>query len=398
MNTRSLAIGLLVATIAAVALSPTLRGRANDAGIHGPPPSLGQNRPPKVEVAFVLDTTGSMDGLISAAKEKIWSIATTMAQASPAPEIRIGLVAYRDRGDAYVTRVVDLSRDLDSVYAALAGLAADGGGDGPESVNAALADAVDDLSWSQDAGSYKAIFLVGDAPPHMDYQGERRYPDILAAAVSHGIVVNTIQCGSLAETVAPWQRIASLGQGRYFRVEQAGSAVAIATPFDGDIAKLSAALDATRLYYGSAEEQAAMRRKAAVSAEVAAAASPAVLARRGVFNSTASGEANLAGEHDLVSDAASGRADLAALPEAQLPPALRDMTTAEREDYVQKQAAERDRLQKQIGALAKQRDDYIAKQLEKRGGAESSLDQQIYETVRGQAEAKGLHYDGGPSF
>ena len=70
---------------------------------------------PKVEVVFVLDTTGSMGGLIQAAKEKIWSIATTMAQAQPAPEIRIGLVAYRDRGDSYITRVVDLSTDLESI-------------------------------------------------------------------------------------------------------------------------------------------------------------------------------------------------------------------------------------------------------------------------------------------
>jgi hypothetical protein len=396
MKTRSLAVGLLAATVAAVVFSPSLHGRA-EGGAAVPASLTPQNRP-KVEVAFVLDTTGSMGGLISAAKEKIWSIATTMAQASPAPEIRIGLVAYRDRGDAYVTNVVDLSRDLDSVYAALASFAAGGGGDGPESVNAALDDAVSRLSWSQDAASYKAIFLVGDAPPHMDYHGERKYPEIVAAAASRGIVVNTIQCGSLTETVAAWQRIASLGQGRYFRVEQAGSAVAIATPFDTEIAKLSAALDATRLYYGSVEEQAAMQRKAAVTAQLSATASPAALARRGVFNSTASGEANLAGEHDLVSDAASGRAEVAALPEAELPPALRDLTPEQREVYVEHQAAERDRLQHQIGELAKQRDDYIAKQLAERGGAESSLDQQLYETVRDQAEAKGLHYDGGLSF
>ena len=76
------------------------------------------------------------------AEEKIWSIATTMASAQQTPEIRIGLVAYRDRGDAYVTRVTDLSTDLDSMYAELMRLTAQGGGDGPESVNRALADAV----------------------------------------------------------------------------------------------------------------------------------------------------------------------------------------------------------------------------------------------------------------
>ena len=93
---------------------------------------------PKIEVVFVLDTTSSMSGLIDAAKEKIWSIASTMASANQAPDIHMGLVAFRDRGDAYVTQVVDLSQDLDSMYAKLIDFQAEGGGDGPESVNQAL--------------------------------------------------------------------------------------------------------------------------------------------------------------------------------------------------------------------------------------------------------------------
>ena len=100
--------------------------------IDRPPVDPISNERPRVEVVFVLDTTGSMGGLIKAAKEKIWSIATTLASAQPAPEIRMGLVAYRDRGDAYVTRVVDLSDDLDSLYSTLMDFQASGGGDGPE--------------------------------------------------------------------------------------------------------------------------------------------------------------------------------------------------------------------------------------------------------------------------
>ena len=86
----------------------------------------------KIELVFALDTTGSMGGLIEAAKEKIWSIATNMAQAQSHPEIKIGLVAYRDRGDAYVTRVIDLTSDLDTLYSQLMDFQAGGGGDGPE--------------------------------------------------------------------------------------------------------------------------------------------------------------------------------------------------------------------------------------------------------------------------
>ncbi|HEU4617422.1 MAG TPA: vWA domain-containing protein [Gammaproteobacteria bacterium] len=397
MQAKSLTLALLAATVAAVAVYPAFRGRAEDDAAAFVPPAPGQNRP-KVEVAFVLDTTGSMGGLIGTAKEKIWSIATTMAQATPAPEIRIGLVGYRDRGDSYVTKLVDLDEDIDSVYAALVDFAADGGGDGPESVNQALDDAVTRLSWSRDPSSYKVIFLVGDAPPHMDYPGDRKYPEVVAAARAKGIVVNTIQCGAVAETVAPWQRIASLGQGRYFRVEQAGSGVAIDTPFDPEIAKLSAALDATRLYYGSAEDQAAMKRKVEATHKLSVSASPAALARRGVFNSTASGAENLAGEHDLVADAAAGTAEVAAVPEAELPPSLRSLTPEQREAVVAQKAAERERLQQQIASLAKQRDDYIEQKLEARGGAKESLDQKLYETVRAQAAEKGLHYESGPKF
>jgi len=97
--------------------------------------SIIQSEMPSIEVMFVLDTTGSMSGLIAAAKEKIWSIANTLASADPAPEIKMGLVGYRDRGDAYITTFTDLFDDLDAVYTQLMRFQADGGGDTPESVN-----------------------------------------------------------------------------------------------------------------------------------------------------------------------------------------------------------------------------------------------------------------------
>src|SRR5437764_14212279 len=107
------------------------------------PPAVGQTAqqkgdPPKVEVVFVLDTTGSMGGLIDAAKQKIWSISNQIAAGQPAPQVKIGLVAYRDRGDEYVTRVYPLTDDLDAVHTNLMGFKAKGGGDFPESVNEAL--------------------------------------------------------------------------------------------------------------------------------------------------------------------------------------------------------------------------------------------------------------------
>src|SRR5712671_3819882 len=124
---------------------------------------------PVVEVAFVLDTTGSMGPLIEAAKRKIWSIATAIIDCSPDAEIRMGLVAYRDIGDVYVTRTYDLTTDIQDLYGELLNLRAQGGGDWPESVNEALYVGVQKLSWSQGRNTTRVLFLVGDAPPHMDY-------------------------------------------------------------------------------------------------------------------------------------------------------------------------------------------------------------------------------------
>src|SRR5690606_15537948 len=108
------------------------------------------NNSATIDVVFVLDTTGSMGGMIEAAKEKIWSIASTMASAQPAPVIRMGIIGYRDRGDDYVTKIIPLTADLDSAYASLMDFNAAGGGDGPESVNKALFDAIHAMNWSAD--------------------------------------------------------------------------------------------------------------------------------------------------------------------------------------------------------------------------------------------------------
>src|SRR5262249_26729579 len=187
---------------------------------------------PRIEVAFVLDTTGSMSGLIDGAKRKIWQIANQLASGKPTPEIRMALVGYRDRGDAYVTRVRDLTPDLDAIYAELQAYQADGGGDGPESVNQALHEARTKLSWSRDPGVYRAIFLVGDAPPHMDYAQDVAYGTSARAARRDGIVINTIQCGSEPDTTPIWQEIAQLAAGRYVAIRQDGGMLAITAPQD----------------------------------------------------------------------------------------------------------------------------------------------------------------------
>lgn len=400
MRTKVVGIALFTLTLGAAVFYPQLHAtpgaKPGTIGAHVTP-TVAATQKPKVDVVFVLDTTGSMSGLIQTAKEKIWSIASTMASAQPTPDIRVGLVAFRDRGDQYVTRVVDLSADLDSVYATLMEFQADGGGDTPESVNQALHDAVHRMSWSDAQQAYRVIFLVGDAPPHMDYN-EVQYPAIVAAARDKRIVINTVQCGEEAATVEPWSAIASLGGGDFLQVEQSGSAVAFDSPFDAQIAELSAKLDATRLFYGSEDEKARMRDKVAATDKLQDGASVASLARRGVFNAGEGGRANMLGEKELVDAVVTGAVSLEELDKDALPEELRPMAPAEQADHVAQLARERADIQRQIIALADDRNEYIAKKVEEAGGLGDSLDQKLYDVVSKQAAEAGFEYAEGPEY
>ncbi|MDP7033816.1 MAG: vWA domain-containing protein, partial [Planctomycetota bacterium] len=158
---RLVSAGLILATLS---LPLTADEKPNR---HSPSPTTPPAAPrPTIEVAFVLDTTGSMGGLLDGAKKKIWSIVNRIASAKPSPRVKLALVAYRDKGDAYVTKRTDLTEDIDAVFADLMALTAGGGGDHPEHVNQALHEAVSRLSWSQAKRTYRVLFLVGDAPPH----------------------------------------------------------------------------------------------------------------------------------------------------------------------------------------------------------------------------------------
>jgi len=389
-NTRIAALALIAATAVGIAAFPAIEQAQAIQNTAGNAIAAQQRR---IEVVFVLDTTSSMSGLIQAAKEKIWSIATTMASAQQNPDIRIGLVAFRDRGDTYVTRVFDLSADIDSIYASLMDFRAQGGGDGPESVNQALYDAIHKVSWSQDDGVYKVVFLVGDAPPHMDYADDVKYPVTLAAARHKGIAVNTIQSGQHQYTRPAWQEIASLGAGEYFQVEDSGNTVAVATPFDDKLSKLAADLEATRLFYGDESTRAAQEAKVEAGIKLRKELSPEALARRSAYNATSSGEKNLLGESELVDAVTTGRVELDEIAEENLPKSLQALAPEAQMEVIAEQARRRDQLKQEIRQLSASRDRYIKEKVDAAGGAEDSLDEKIYRAVKDQAASVGLTYD-----
>ena len=390
MKTVWFALVLLTLTAGAAALGPRLDG--TEAPVPSAEPVRLAATQAEIEVVFVLDTTGSMGGLIAAAKEKIWSIATTMAQADPAPTIRMGLVAYRDRGDQYVTRLTPLSEDLDQVYGTLMEYSAEGGGDTPESVAAGLNRALTEGGWSQKEGVYRVIFLVGDAPPKR-YQDEPGYAAVVRQAAAQGIIVNTIRCGTSHQTETVWRQIAGLAQGEFFTVGQDGDALAIVSPFDAELADLSAQLDATRLAFGDGAAKEAAHAKDEATLKLHAEGSVAARARRATFNASKAGHTNLYGKHDLLSALAEGTVSLDELQEEALPEVLKPMAPAARAAYVESRQSERDALNQRIEALAEKRDAYLSKRAEALDDVEESLDYKLGTTVMRQAAEKGMAYE-----
>lgn len=322
------------------------------------PPTTQQQTQQQVDVVFVIDTTGSMSGLIEGAKRKVWAIANSIIDQRPNARIRIGLVAYRDIGDEYVTRAHLLSTDIQSIYSKLLAFRAEGGGDTPESVNEALDVAVGQQPWvsASTPNSSRILFLVGDAPPHMDYQQDRKYPEVIKAARKKGILVNAVQAGDLSETRPIWQEIAQMGGGEYIAIPQdGGHVVVIETPYDNEIIILQKKLNATVIPYGSSARQSEveMKRKAYDHAPASAAADMS-----SYVSKSSRGKAVITGNGDLVAEIQEGK-QLADIPVAELPANMQKMSSPEQSAYIAGQAKARDELSRQLAEQVRRRDAYV---------------------------------------
>jgi Mg-chelatase subunit ChlD len=343
---------------------------------------------PQVEVVFCLDTTGSMGGLIQAAKQKIWAISNQIAGGKPTPNLKIGLVAYRDRGDAYVTKVIDLTDDLDAIHGHLMGFQAQGGGDAPESVNQALHESVTKIGWSKDKKTLKIIFLVGDAPPHMDYADDVKYHDTCKLAMTKDIIINTIQCGRDAQCQKYWQDICRLAEGSYVQIDQQGGPiVTVATPFDADLAKLNSELSSTVLVFGTRAEQVtnlrALGGAKGLPAPAAAdrAAAQATLQRGGT-------------SYDLLKNLQDGKVKLETLKKEELPAELRELTLEQQKEYLAKLEKRRNELSEKAIELNKKRTEFIAKKQaeDARNPGRDSFDGQVLRILQRQAARSDIQY------
>ena len=363
-------------------------------------PTLAQTPPPaarpRLEMVFVLDTTGSMGGLLDGAKQKIWSIVNDVLRSPSHPTVRVGLVGYRDHGDEYVTKITPLTADLDKVYGALMDFRAEGGGDTPEDVRRALADGVRKAGWSPRGPRVaQVLFLVGDAPPHDDYAQE---PDTLATtaqAVRAGLIVNTIECGPAEDTRVAWQAIARRGEGRFFAIAENGGVRSVPTPYDKPLADLGSTLGRTYTAYGGAGfaggalayQSAGAHRQAVMESRVSAAA-PAPAAADRAVNKALNRDAY---DGDLMQGLENGSVKLENVKVADLPVAMQKLPPAARQAEIARRLAQRKAVRSRILELSRKRDTYLAQaQAKTNGGKPTGFDAAVTAALRKELAPKGI--------
>jgi hypothetical protein len=234
----------------------------------------------------------------------------------------------------------------------------------------------------------KLIFLVGDAPPHMDYGNAPKYPEVCEAAAKKDLIINTVQCGGIAETTPVWKEIAKLAEGNYAAIEQSGGMVAVATPMDDKLAELNRKLGGTMVAYGSD----AARRSVAAKQMAAEAAPAAVAADRLKYN-LASG-VSVQGGGELLDGLTNGTVKLETLKRDQLPPEWQKLDDKELRAAIEAKQKERADLQSQITKLSRERDNYIAAERKKLADSSRtvSFDDKVAQTIRAQAAKKGIDY------
>ena len=360
--------GISTAAVATVALAFWLRPWATGSLVDTKPPA---ETPHQVDVVFAVDTTGSMGGLIEGAKRTVWSIATHIKEIDPQADIHVGLVAYRDLGDDYVTKDFALTSDMDAVFAELSAYRAAGGGDTPEDVDAALYDAVHKMQWRD--GAKKLIFLVGDAPPASRGDVPKFDVSVRDAAERH-ITVNAIRCGTAPDTAQAWQQVAMLGNGEFSTIQEDGGVQQVATPYDQKMAELSSEIDSTAVVYGDAET----RHGYAMKMEAAAAAPEATKADRASYYAKPMGKGVYHAKEDIVGGFASGTVNVDALDEGKLPDDLKGKSKEEIKNELSIRAHHRAQAQQALADLAKKRADYLKDHDSKDSG---SFDKAVKATV-----------------
>ncbi len=352
-------------------------------------PFSGQR--PAVDVAILLDTSNSMDGLIHQAKSQLWTIIQEFACAEKAgktPELRVAVFEYGNTNlpasEGYVRQVCQLTNDLDKVSESLFGLKTNGG---DEYCGTVINEALKRLDWSTQTNAYKAIFIAGNEP---FTQGSVDYKEACSKAIQSGVVVNTIHCGDYQAGVnGMWKHGAELAEGKYMNINQDRAVVHIKAPQDKIIIELNTELNKTYLWYGAKAERDNLSRNQSVQDSNA-------LGVGGFSNRVASKASSLYRNEgrDLVDTFATDEQLLSKLKDSLLPEEMQRMTLEERTEHVKKLAEKRAELKKKMIEINQARDAFVAaeqrKLAEASGEEGSTLGDAITGAVRDQLQNSGF--------
>jgi len=353
---------------------------------HAPPVATAT----AVDVAILLDTSNSMDGLIRQAKSQLWTIVQQFALAEKnacTPRLRVALLEYGNTNlpasEGYIRQVVPLTGDLDELSAALFSLTTNGG---DEYCGQVIDEAISRLDWSRVPGSYQAIFIAGNEP---FTQGSVDFRQVCERAVARKIVINTIHCGRYDDGVqGSWQRGADLGRGDFFNIDQDRAVVHIPCPQDDYIIRLNSQLNKTYLWYGSAKDRDYFCENQQAQDSNARVLSPSVAISRSMVKSS---KVYNNSNRDLVDACAENENFLETVSKEDLPDTMQVMTPAERTTYLHEMAASRTELKRKIGEQAAAREVYLAAEKKKLAteSGEATLGDAVVSAIRKQLLAEG---------
>jgi hypothetical protein len=346
-----------------------------------------QSEQPLVQIALLLDTSNSMDGMINQAKSQLWSVINRFASArhnGRSARIQVSIYQYGSpylgADNGYVRQILPLTTDLDKVSEELFALNTNGG---DEYCGWVIKKSTDELAWSPDTSDYKAIFIAGNEP--FD-QGKVNYKKSCKSAVEKGIIVNTIHCQGGSER--HWRDGAQLADGSFFSINADKAVVQIHTPFDTELARLNEELNATYIAYGKDGSKYAERQMKVDSLNSAAG-----------FSTSSQRIKAKAGRHysnvawDLVDATENKAVDLEDLPEEDLPEEMKKLDKEGRAQYVAEKSEARSKIQEKIKSTSAQREKYLAEELRKQSSDDDSFGSAVLEAIEKQAEKTGFKFD-----
>lgn len=338
---------------------------------------------PSIQIALLLDTSSSMDGLIDQARSQLWSVVNALDSATlhgERPTLEIALYEYGNSElpfeAGFIRQVSPFTTELDRVAQALFELDTMGGS---EHAGQVIARSLDELAWRE--GGLKVVFLAGNEELE---QGPVGWRGAIERARGRGIVVNTVHCSGGGSPDAGWADAAALAGGRFIQIDHDAVAVHVAAPQDAEIARLGAAINSTYVGYGrdgawGLDNQREQDDNALGSGEGSSVQRAVAKASSRYVNPS----------WDLVDGLDSAAVTLDAVDRAQLPAEAKAMSTAELEAWVDGKRKERSSLRTQLAELAAARAEHVAAQATAAGGP-ARLDTAMVESILTQARAAGF--------